>query len=269
MPTEETSLATVTELPGPPDDVRSSMKLAVSVFQHALPALGRWLDEEGSAALQAAVLHSFRVTPALGKCQPESVIAAIHTCGQLGLMPGSAGHIYLIPRGNQCCAQVGYKGWLELARRSGQILSMEAGPLYRCEVEHPAFRFTRSPSVLVVPGILTGDRSDESIVGAYARIRTTSGGELIEVIDRAEIDARRARGSASGSRTPWATDYARMARKSAIHKLMAGGTVPMSSEMQVALQAEAIEHTDFAEAEVVQSAAPTLLGALGLSEASP
>lgn len=238
--TPETALQTVTELPGPPADVRSSMSTALALFKHAAPALSRWLNEEATEHLQAAVLHSFRTTPQLSSCSPESIVAAIHTCGQLNLSPGPAGHIYLIPYGQSCQVIIGYKGMVQLAHRSGLVRDMVADVIYQCETNDPAFVFQKHPQKLVIPAVFGGDRSDDAIVAAYCQIRLTNGGEFLHVIDRQEIDARRARNKRS-SKGPWKTDYARMARKSAIRSLFAGGTVPMSPQLELAIQLESIQ----------------------------
>ncbi|EKF2878464.1 recombinase RecT, partial [Escherichia coli] len=56
-------------------------------------------------------------------------------CSQLGLEPGSAlGHAYLLPFGNKNEKSgkknvqliIGYRGMIDLARRSGQIASLSA-----------------------------------------------------------------------------------------------------------------------------------------------
>lgn len=81
------------------------------------------------------VTTEIRKTPALANCDMQSFIGAVVQCSQLGLEPGSAlGHAYLLPFGNgksksgQPNVQliVGYRGMIDLARRSGQIVSISA-----------------------------------------------------------------------------------------------------------------------------------------------
>lgn len=76
-----------------------------------------------------------RKTPALAKASQESFLGAIMQCAQLGLEPGSAlGHAYLLPFGNgkdkynrsNVQLIIGYRGMIDLARRSGQIVSLSA-----------------------------------------------------------------------------------------------------------------------------------------------
>ncbi|EHL7675887.1 recombinase RecT, partial [Escherichia coli] len=76
-----------------------------------------------------------RKVPALGNCDTMSFVSAIVQCSQLGLEPGSAlGHAYLLPFGNKNEKSgkknvqliIGYRGMIDLARRSGQIASLSA-----------------------------------------------------------------------------------------------------------------------------------------------
>ena len=69
-------------------------------------------------------------TPALAKCDVASLVGAIGQCAQMGLEPNTVlGHAYLIPFENRGANKtevqfiIGYRGMLDLARRSGQIVA--------------------------------------------------------------------------------------------------------------------------------------------------
>jgi hypothetical protein len=74
-------------------------------------------------------LTAFRRNPALGKCDPRSVFAAIIQASQLGLEPDTLGRAYLIPYGQECQFVPGWKGLVELANRSGAA-SVWTGAVY-------------------------------------------------------------------------------------------------------------------------------------------
>ena len=68
-----------------------------------------------------------RKTPALLNTTPASFLGAVMQSAQLGLEPGSAlGQAYLVPYGNQCQLILGYRGMIDLARLSGQVLSLKS-----------------------------------------------------------------------------------------------------------------------------------------------
>lgn len=192
------------------------------------------------------VLTEFRKTPALMKCDPATLFGAVIQCAQLGLEPGGAlGHAYLIPfenrKRNTTDVQfiIGYRGMIDLARRSGQIVSLEAHAVYdgdefECELG-------LNSQLRHVPDWQNANRVDsQKMKFVYAVAKLKDGGTQFEVMSRAEVDGIRARSKAAGS-GPWATDYVAMALKTVIRRLFK--FLPVSIELQTAVgldeQAEA------------------------------
>jgi recombination protein RecT len=172
----------------------------------------------------------------------QSLIACIMLAGELGLEPASPlGHFYMIPRNikgtTQCTHLIGYKGLCELARRSGFVKRINADIVYQdeidmnlfsCAVEPPEIHHKWSPMV---------DRNPDNIVCAYAVAELSDGNIVQVVLTLQDIEHRRSR-SAARRNGPWQTDYAAMARKSALRALLGGGLVPLSAEMSRALHAD-------------------------------
>ena len=71
-----------------------------------------------------------RQNPKLAGCSQASLLGALMTTAQLGLEPGVLGQCYLIPYGTECQFQLGYKGMIELLRRTGQLSDIYAYPVY-------------------------------------------------------------------------------------------------------------------------------------------
>src|SRR5574343_583266 len=171
--------------------------------------------------------------PELLNCTPASLFQSLMMAGQLGLEPdGVLGSAYLIPYGTQCTLIPGYRGLIDLARRSGQIKSIEAHLIRNGDKFECAFgldpRLTHSP-------VFPGDENylkNENIIGAYAVAKLVDGGEQFEVMSRAEIDAIRTRSRASKS-GPWVTDFGEMVRKTVVRRLFK--YLPVSVEMASAL----------------------------------
>tara|TARA_R110002012_G_scaffold12735_7_gene56291 strand:+ start:11855 stop:12643 length:789 start_codon:yes stop_codon:yes gene_type:complete len=173
--------------------------------------------------------------PKLMECTSISVAESVMLSAQLGLEPGvTLGHIYFIPYGNKCTPIIGYKGYLELARRSGQVARLDARVVYEGEKFkvsaglHPNIEHNVRGDV---------DRSDDKIVAAYAVAVLKDGSSYFEVLWKVDIDKVRRR-SKAGRSGPWVDDYSRMARKSAIRALFNGGTVPMSFELATAVSSD-------------------------------
>jgi len=178
------------------------------------------------------------------QCSPESILEAVMTAGQLGLEPGGAlGSAYLVPYKNksgqyECQLIPGYRGLVDLARRSGQITGIEAHPVYKGE----RFRvvFGLSPVLEHEPST-TGTRDANDIVCVYAVARPKEGPPQVEVMSRSEIDAIRERSRASRT-GPWVTDYAEMARKTVVRRICK--YLPLSAEMAVALEVDNRDYRD-------------------------
>jgi recombination protein RecT len=86
-------------------------------------------------------LSALSANPALQKSTPQSFLAAMMTAAQLGLEPNTPlGQAYLIPFKNhgqmECQFQLGYKGYIQLAIRSGfykklNVTAIKEGELIR------------------------------------------------------------------------------------------------------------------------------------------
>jgi recombination protein RecT len=104
------------------------------MLQRQLPAIKMALPQTlgiSPERVMRVVLTTAQRTPRLLQCQPMTVLGAVMECSQLGLMPdGVLGHAYLVPYGDKCQLQVGYKGLIDLARRSGNVLTISAEAVY-------------------------------------------------------------------------------------------------------------------------------------------
>lgn len=161
-----------------------------------------------------------RKTPELRETTPASFLGAVLQCAQLGLEPGGAlGHCYLLPYWDRkkgvknCQLIVGYRGMIDLARRSGQIVSLCAYVVH--EKDHFSWRLGLDPNIEHIPSP-EADRGAMTYVYAVAKLK--GGGVQFEVMSRAEVEAVRKQSKAGGS-GPWVTHFSEMAKKTAIRRL--------------------------------------------------
>jgi recombination protein RecT len=165
----------------------------------------------------------------LAACSVESLASSLLLCSQLGLEPSSPlGHVYLVPYGTDCTPIIGYKGMLELIRRTGVVKRINAGVFYKQELESGDFFACMEPPE--IHHKWSGEKyAEDDIAGSYCVVEGKGGEFYMEICARPEIDKRRKRSKASGA-GPWKSDFPAMARKCAIRKLFGGGTVPISAE---------------------------------------
>lgn len=206
--------------------------------------------------LVRVVTTECRKTPALLNCNPESFLGAVLQCAQLGLEPGGAlGHCYLLPFGNGKAKDgrpnaqliIGYRGMIDLARRSGQIVSICAYTVH--EKDHFEWRLGLDPDIQHVPSP-EADRGKMTYVYAVAKLK--GGGVQFEVMSRAEVEKVRKQ-SKAGSSGPWVTHFDEMAKKTVIRRLFK--YLPVSIEAARAVdideradRGEAVTPQDFIDA---------------------
>lgn len=176
----------------------------------------------------------FAKNPVLQKCDPISVFGAIIQASQLGLEIGVMGQAYLVPFKNGKTGRFeaqfipGYKGLISLARRSGEVTSIETNIVY----EKDTFDLVLGvDSNLTHKPYLDGDRGKPRLVYGVAKFK--DGGYHLEWMTIAEVEKIRARSKAKDS-GPWLTDYEQMVRKTLIRRM--ANYLPMSIELQTALQ---------------------------------
>ena len=180
-------------------------------------------------------------TPALLDCEPLSLIGAIVQASQLGLEPdGVLGHAYLVPFNNHKTGRKevqlipGYKGLVELTRRSGQISTINAYCVYA--EDQFDFAYGLHPKLSHVPS----DKDDPGpMIAVYAVCRLRDGGVQFEVMWRKQIDRIRL-GSKAKDNGPWVTHYDEMAKKTVLRRLCK--LLPVSVELQRAVAL--YEHAD-------------------------
>ena len=169
-------------------------------------------------------LTEVRKNPALGLCEPTSFLGAIIQCAQLGLEPGNGlGHVYLVPFQNRkkgfTEVQIipGYRGLIDLARRSGQIISISARTVH----ENDEFEFEYGLDEKLVHRPAKDERGE--IIGAYAVAKLKDGGQQFEFMTKNQID------KVSTGSDVWKKHYEEMARKTVVRRLVK--YLPMSIEL--------------------------------------
>lgn len=86
--------------------------------------------------LARITLTAISRTPKLAECTPASIVGAVMNCATLGLEPNLIGHAYLIPFKNnktnvmECQFQIGFKGFIDLVRRTGDVSKIYAETVY-------------------------------------------------------------------------------------------------------------------------------------------
>ena len=181
-------------------------------------------------------------TPALAKCDVASLVGAIGQCAQMGLEPNTVlGHAYLVPfntkrkdaNGNERWVNsvqviIGYKGLIDLARRSGQITSIAAHEV--CENDHFEVVYGLDEKLEHRPCM--GERGE--VMGFYAVAKLKDGGHCFEFMSRLQVERIQATADAKNKYPSkvWKEHFVEMGRKTVIRRL--AKYLPLSIEFQTA-----------------------------------
>ncbi len=189
-----------------------------------------------SERFQRVALTAFSSNPKLQECDPVSFIGAMMESAQLGLEPNTPlGQAYLIPfnskNGMQVQFQIGYKGLLELAQRSGKIKTLYAHEVRENDVFDIDYGLNQT---LTHKPLLKGSRGE--VIGYYAVYHLDTGGNSFVFMTKDEILDHAKKFSKTFKFGPWQTDFDAMAKKTVIKQLLK--YAPLSIEMQRAVTSD-------------------------------
>lgn len=166
-------------------------------------------------------ITTIRQNPKLAKCSQESLLGALMVSAQLGLEPGTLGQCYLIPFENkkagtvECQFQIGYKGLIELLRRSGQLSDIYSYTVYENDdfnIEYGLSRtLTHKPNF---------DERGE-IKGFYAVAILKDGAKAFEYMTKNEVvkhEEKYRKGSYKND--VWNKNFEEMSQKTVVKKLL-------------------------------------------------
>lgn len=170
----------------------------------------------------------------LQACTAESLLGAFMTAARLGLeVGGPLGMFYLTPRKLRGVPSVvpivGYRGLVELARRSGRVGVVDADIVRAGDLFETGYDSGRGGKFAVHKPADFDETREPIGVLAYAEL--TGGGRPFRYLPIGAVMDRKGRGAA-GDSGPWRTDRDAMIRKTGIRALAA--VLPQSSALALA-----------------------------------
>lgn len=137
------------------------------------------------ATLIRLACYEFAKQEYLQRATPASIYAALITSAQLGLEPsGVRGEAYLVPFKGECTLIPGYRGLIKLAMQSTMVKSIDAQLVY--EADH--FEVWLGTDVRIVHRPDFTSDNGGGIIAAYAVAELSTGGKVVEVMGRGELE---------------------------------------------------------------------------------
>lgn len=187
------------------------------------------------------VLSAISVNPNLADCTPGSFLGAMMTSAQLGLEVNTPlGQAYVLPYSNkgvlEAQFQLGYKGLIDLAYRSGEVEVIQSHVVY----ENDFFQCEYGLDPKLVHRPAEKDRGEA--VKVYAVFKTKSGGYGFEVMSMDDVrkHAQKYSKAYSSSYSPWKTNFEEMAKKTVLKRVLK--YAPLKSDfVRIASQDEVVK----------------------------
>ena len=217
---------------------QSAQPTVVELLERQVPEIEKAVGDVVTARRLARLMASeIRANPGLMECTVPSLMGACMQSAQLHLEPGPLGHCYFVPipkrkkKGNEWVTVetnaewwLGYKGMIDLARRSGAVGKITAGAVHEGD-EFSAEEGTGGGLHHSRDYRLSlADRGPVYCYYAYAEY--VQGGDQWVVLTAEEVDQFRDRSANyqtavrfNNQNTPWHTDYAAMAKKTCVRRL--------------------------------------------------
>ena len=234
--------------------IESTLK-SPDIYAKIQEMLGRKPDSYITSVMQVLSSNSM-----LAGVNTDSITGAVFTACAMNLpLNNNLGLAYIVPFKGAAQLQVGYKGYLQLAQRTGQIESINAIAVYDTDTEESVLSRLTS----LIPKKVTGN-----VIGYTARLKTVTGFVAVVTMTSDELwehaykysQTYKAAENKGQNYSVWHQNFDAMAKKTVLKALMK--YCPMSVELQTAIESDqgvinqdgAISYPDNEIKDVVQQA---------------
>lgn len=219
-----------------------------NIMQQLSETLGR-----NSAPLVTSALTAVANNYQLKDATPVSVYTSLMKAAALNLtVDPNLGFAYLVPykrnfkengqwvNVTEAQLQIGYKGLVQLALRSGQIKSVNTGTIYESEFKG----YNKITGEFTIDETIIPDEDKDEVAGYFAYVKLVNGGEVKQFSRKKQIEHFAKKYSKAYSydldnnkkSSPWSTEFNAMAEKTVLKQVLK--FVPMSLEMQEAVSVD-------------------------------
>lgn len=191
---------------------------------------------ENSGAFVASIIDLYGSDKYLQKCDPQQVIMECLKAATLKLpINKQLGFAYVVPYKSGGVSipqfQLGYKGYIQLAMRTGQYRFLNAGVVYE--------GVTITRNILTGEIQFTGEPTGQKAQGYFSYMRLVNGFEksVYMTVDEVTAHAKRYSKSYRSDSSAWKTNFDEMAMKTTMRQLLSHYGF-LSTEMTAALTSD-------------------------------
>lgn len=184
-----------------------------------------------AAGFMSSIISLTNSDTNLSKADANSVIASAVVAATLDLpIDKNLGFAWIIPYGSRAQFQMGYKGYVQLALRTGQYKNINVIEIYKGQLtgwnpltEELEFDFSKKES--------------DEVIGYAAYFKLINGFEKTVYWTKEEVTVHAKRFSKTFKSGPWQSDFNAMAKKTVLKNTLSKWGI-LSIEMQTAVQTD-------------------------------
>lgn len=184
----------------------------------------------------ASIIDLYNGDTYLQGCNPKEVAMEALKAATLNLpINKNLGYAYIVPYKNKGKLtpqfQIGYKGYIQMAQRSGQYKALNAGIMYEgMDIKRDFLRGTFE---------IIGEPKSDKVIGYFAYFQLLNGYEKAVYMTKDEVTehAKRYSQAYGSDYSPWKKQFDEMAQKTVIKKLLSKYGV-LTTEFQDAVKEE-------------------------------
>jgi recombination protein RecT len=184
---------------------------------------------KNASSYVASIIQVVQGSEKLQKCDKLTILSAAMKAASLNLpIEHNLGFAYIIPYGKEAQFQIGYKGFIQLALRSGQIIKLNAIPVYEGQLlsfdpltEEIKFNFENKVS--------------QKIEGFAGYLELANGFNKTVFWNTEKMISHGQRYSKTYKFGPWKDDFEKMGLKTIIKHILTK-YAPLSSDIQEAVK---------------------------------
>ena len=192
---------------------------------------------KNAAGFMSALLNIYNNNNQLQQCDSRSILGAagLAATTDLSITP-SLGQAYIVPYKGKAQFQIGWRGLVQLAHRTGQYAALHAGKVYEGQITgfNPK---TGEPEL--------GEKISDKVIGYVAYMRLVNGFEKTLYMSVEELEQHALKYSMSygydkknnRKSSPWTTNFDAMASKTVLKRLLNAWGV-LSTEMAEVIQGD-------------------------------
>ena len=190
--------------------------------------------QDNAPLFVASLIDVFSSDKTLQNSDPKTVIMEALKAATLKLpINKGLGYAWIVPYKGKATMQIGYKGYIQLAQRTGYYRFLNADAVYDGEVV--------AMDRITGEAMISGDRKSDKAIGYFAFFELLNGFRKSIFWTKEQVEAHAKRFSQSyksGNDSPWKSDFDAMAKKTVLKALLSVWGL-LSVEMASAIESDA------------------------------